>query len=50
MTHHISPIANHPNSKALQVIDPKIAVDYIHDHSTELQDMNLTNQIHIPAE
>ena len=49
MTHHIGHIANHPNIKGLQVIDPGIAVDHMHDHPTDLQDMKLINQIHIPA-
>ena len=49
VTHHISHITNHPNIKALQVIDPMITGDHIHDHPTDLQDMNLTDQIHIPA-
>ena len=42
MTHHISHMTSHPNIKALQVIDPKTAVDHIHNHPTDLQDMNLT--------
>ena len=50
MTHPTSHITDHPNIKALQVINPKIAVDHIHDHPTNLQGMNLTDQIHIPAE
>ena len=49
MTHHIGHIADHPNMEALQVIDPKMTVDHIHDHPTDLQDMNLADQIHIPA-
>ena len=49
MTHHIGHIADHPNIEALQVINPKIAVDCIHNHPTDLQDMNLTDQIHIPV-
>ena len=36
-------------SKALQAIDLEITVDHIHDHSNDLQDINLTIQTHIPA-
>ena len=43
MTHHTGHIADHLNIKALQVIDPEIAVDHIHNHHTDLQDMNLTD-------
>ena len=46
---HIRHIAYHPNIKALQVTNPQIAVDHILDHPIDLQDMNLTDQIHIPA-
>ena len=49
VTLHTSHIADHPNIEALQVIDPEITGDHIHDHPIDLQDMNLTNQIHIPA-
>ena len=49
MTFHTCHITDHPNIKALQVINPEIAVDHIHDHFIDLQDMNLTDQIHIPA-
>ena len=41
LTHHTGHITDHPNIKALQVINPEITVD--------LQDMNFTNWIHIPA-
>ena len=47
LTHHI---ADHSHIETLQVIDPKIAVDHTHGHPIDLQDMNLTDQIHIPAE
>ena len=50
VTHNTDHIADHPNIKALQVIDPKITVDYIHNHPTDLPDMKLGGQIHIPAE
>ena len=46
---HASHIADHPNTEAPRVIDPEIAVDHIHDHPIDLQDMNLTDQVHIPA-
>ena len=49
MTHHTSYIANHLNIKALQVINPEITVDHIHAHPTDLQGMNLTDQIHTAA-
>ena len=49
MTHHTSHIADHPNIEVLQVIDPEITVGHIHNNPTDLQDMNLTAQIHIPA-
>ena len=44
-----SHITYHPNIKALQVINPKIAVGHIHDHPTDLQGMNHADQIHTPA-
>ena len=49
MTHCTGHITDHPNSKALQVIDPQITVDHLHNHPTDLQDMNLTDQIHTLA-
>ena len=49
MAHHTGHMADYSNIKALQVINPKITVDHIHDHPTDLQDMNLAIQIHIPA-
>ena len=49
MTHHIGDITDDYKIKALQVIDPEIAIDHIHNHLTDLQDMNLAIQIHIPA-
>ena len=48
-THHINHITDHPHIDDFQVIDPKIAVDHIHNQPIDLQDMNLANQIHIPA-
>ena len=36
MTHHTGHITDHPNIKPLQVINPKITVDCIHDHPTDL--------------
>ena len=49
MTHYIDHITDHPHIEALQVIDPKIAVDHIHDHPTNLQGMNHIDQVHNPA-
>ena len=49
MTHHTDHITDHPNIKALQVIDPKIALDHIQDHTTDPQGMNCTDQVHTPA-
>ena len=48
-THHTDHIADHPHIEALQVIDPEITVDHIHDHPIDLQAMNLADQIHILA-
>ena len=49
MTHHTIHIAGHLNIKALQVIYSKITVDHIHAPHTDLQGMNLTDQIHTSA-
>ena len=49
MTLHTCHIADHPNIKTLQVINPMIVVDNIHDHPIDLQDMYHANQIHIPV-
>ena len=49
MTHHIGHIADHPHITAPWVIEPQIAVGHTHDHPTDLQGMNHTDQIHIPA-
>ena len=49
MTLHTGHIADHSNIEALQVINPEITVDHIHDHPVDLQNMYLTDQIHIPA-
>ena len=49
MTHHTDHIADHPHIEVLQVIGPEITVYHINDHPTDLQDMNLTNQIHISS-
>ena len=49
VTHHTGHITDHPNMLSLQVIFPKIAVDNIHDHPTDLQGMNLADQIHTPV-
>ena len=49
MAHCTGHIANHTNIIALQVINPEITVDPIHNHPTDLQGMMLTDQIHTPA-
>ena len=49
VTHCTGHIADHPNIKALQVINPEITVGHIHDHPTDPQGMNLTDQIHTPT-
>ena len=49
MTHCTGHIADHPNIKALQVINPEIEVGHIPNHPTDLQGMNLADQIHTPA-
>ena len=49
MTLHTSHITDQPNIKSLQVINPEIAVDHIHDHPIDLHGMNLADQIHILA-
>ena len=49
MTFHTSHIADQPNIKALQVIDPEIVVDHIHDHPIYPQYMSPIKQILIPA-
>ena len=36
MTLHTSHLTDHPNIKALHIIDPKIAIDHIHDHPIDL--------------
>ena len=49
MTHHTDHITDHPHIEALQVIDPEITVDHIHDHPTDLQGTNHVDQVHNPA-
>ena len=49
MTHCTGHIANYSNIEALQIIDPEITVDHIHNHPTNPQGMNLTNQTHTSA-
>ena len=44
MTLLSSHIAGDSNTEGLQVINPAITVDHIHDHPTDVQDMNLTDQ------
>ena len=49
VTHHTDHIADHPNIEALQVIDHEIVVGHIHTPPTNLQGMNIEDQIHTPA-
>ena len=49
VTHLIGHIADHPHIAALQVMDPKIVVGHTHNHPANLQGMNHTDWIHIPA-
>ena len=49
VTHHTGHIADHLHIAALCVINPKIAVHHTHDHPTDLQDINHTDQIHTLA-
>ena len=41
MTHHTSHITDYPNIEAFQVINPDITGDHIHDHPTNLQDIEV---------
>ena len=50
MTHCIGHITDHPCMAAVWVIDPKIIVGHTHNHPTDLQGMNHTDQIHTAAE
>ena len=47
VTNHIHHTADHPNIEASQVINPEIAVDHIHNHPIDLQDVSPTDEIHI---
>ena len=49
MTHCTDHITDHPHTAALWVIDPEITVGHTHDHPTNLQGMNHTDQIHTSA-
>ena len=49
MTYLTNHIADHPNIEALQVINPEIIVGHVHTPPTNLQGMNLTDEIHTPA-
>ena len=49
MTLHTGHITDPPTFKDLQVMNLRIAVDHIHDHPIDPQDMDLADQIHIPA-
>ena len=48
-THYTGHITAHPNIKAHQVINTEMTVDHIHTHPTDLQGMNLPDQIHTPT-
>ena len=49
MKHCMNHIADHPHIETLQVISPEITVGHIHEHPTDLQDMNHIDQVHNPA-
>ena len=49
VTHHIGHITDHVHIAALWVINPKIVIGHTHNHPTNLQGMNHTDQIHTPA-
>ena len=49
MTHCTGHNTDHSHITALWVIDPEMIVGQTHDHSTDLQGMNHTDQIHTPA-
>ena len=49
VTHLTDHIADHANIKALHIIGPEIIVGHIHNHPTDLQGMNHTDQVHNPA-
>ena len=49
MTHHTNHIIDHPNIKALWVVNAEITVGHIHKHPTDPQDMNHADQLHIPV-
>ena len=49
ITHQTGHTVDHPHITALQGMDPKIIVGHTHDHPTELQGMNYTDQIHTLA-
>ena len=49
MTHHTNYIADHPNIKAPQVIDPGITLGNIHKHPTDPDGMDCADQLHTPA-
>ena len=49
MIHHTNHITDHPNIETLCVIDPRIVVGHVHTPLTDLQGMNLADQIHALA-
>ena len=50
MTHYINHIAVHPQIEVLQLTNPEITVDHIHDHPTDLHGKTHTYQVHILAD
>ena len=49
-TCHINHITDHPHIEVLQLINLEITVDHTHDHPTDLQGRNHTDQVHILAD
>ena len=49
VTHCTDHIADHPNIKVLQVINPEITVGHIYKNPTDPQGMKLADQVHTPA-
>ena len=49
-THHINHITDHPHIEALQVINPEIAVGYIHNNPIIPQGRTHVGQVHTLAD
>ena len=49
MTHHIGHITDHPHKEVLQLTNPQITAESIHDHPIDLQGRTHTDQVHMPA-